>query len=165
MVTSLSNGAHTRSVYLPSLSRVTSCLSDYLRKLCSSRRVLLCKSLHFSPIDCAVSPVNRTVSSVRTRSPSIPYRNEEKKRPLSLSLRDKQSSIHFSKRFAQCLQQAYSILLLFFFGPSLFNDNLLLQKTERTEKKSRGNCEAARTFSSGNCTDFYSVLSSDKLHS
>jgi hypothetical protein len=87
----------------------------------------LCKSVYFSPINCAVSLVNRTVPSVRTRSLSIPYRNEEKKRPFSLSLRDKQSSI-LSKRVSQCLQQAYSILLLFFFGPSLSNDNLLLQK-------------------------------------
>ena len=66
----------------------------------------LCKSLYFSPINCTVSPVNRTVLSVRTRPSSIPYRNEEKKRSFFLSLTDKQSSIQFSKRVAQCLQQA-----------------------------------------------------------
>ena len=106
----------------------------------------LCKSLYFSPINCAVSPVNPTVSSVRTRSLSTPYRKEEKKKRLfSLSLRDKQSSIHFSKRVAQCLQQGYIILLLFFFSPSLCNDRQpsatkkkKKKKTGRTEKESRG---------------------------
>ena len=96
----------------------------------------LCKSVYFSQINCAVSPVNRTVSSVRTRSSSIRYRNEEKQKPFSFSLRDEQSSIHFSKRVAQCLQQAYSILLLFCrsivvqWQPSATN--------KKIEKKSRG---------------------------
>jgi hypothetical protein len=87
----------------------------------------LCKSLYFSSINCAVSPVNRTVSSVRIQSSSIRYRNEEKKRPFSLSLRDKQSSIHtayccysFSVHCCPTTTFCYK------------------KKTERTEKRSRG---------------------------
>ena len=156
-------GAHTPSVHLRSdiMSEETVLFSQGF-----TPAVDLCKMLYFSPINCAVSPANRTVSSVRTRSSSIPYRNEEKKSPFPLSLRDRQSSIHFSKRVAQCLQRAHSILLLFFFGPSLSNDNQLLKKKLRELRRNRGeNCEAAHTFSSDNCTDFYSVLSSGKMYS
>ena len=79
----------------------------------------LCRSLYFSPS-------------------SIPYRNEEKKRAFSLSLRDKWSSIHFFKKLLNACSKHTEYCCFSFSVHRCPTITFCYKKSERTEKKSRG---------------------------
>ena len=88
----------------------------------------LCKSLYFAPINCAVSPVNRTILSVRTWSSSIPYWNGGIN-----NLR-----FTFLKELLNACNRHTAYCCFSFSVQCCPTTTFCYKKTERTEKKSRG---------------------------